>query len=300
MTRYLLPIAAILLAGGCLSFHPRPPFEPPSQSFIDVSGVRLRYRLAGEGPAVVMIHGYGGALETWDGQFGLLARDHRVLALDMKGFGLSARPEGDYSPAAQARLVFALMDELGMKEATVVAHSFGCSVALDMALIAPERITGLVLASAWVYDEQIPMFFRWSQLGGAGEALFGLFYGERPEERLALGFRHPERIPQSLVDAVTRSLDFPGTKAAALATIRSLDFERRQKRHGEIEKPVLLLWCRQDAVSRLEYGVRLERELPRARLVVFEDCGHFPMVEARAPFNRELEAFLRRVEGGPR
>ena len=93
------------LGTGCLSFHAGPlPGAPQNATYADVDGVRLRFHDKGEGPAVVMLHGFASSLETWDTVAPKLEKTHRVLSLDLKGFGWSARPEGDYSPAAQAKL----------------------------------------------------------------------------------------------------------------------------------------------------------------------------------------------------
>jgi len=282
-----------VFATGCLSYHPRPLGEGhPGVNIAEIDGVGLRYEIHGQGPAVVLLHGFGSSLETWFRQVPLLAREHRLLLLDLKGFGFSARPPGDYSPREQARLVFGLMDKLGLDKAAVVAHSWGASVALEMALSRPERVDKLVLVSAWVFPEQVPVGLRWAQLPGLGEMIFGLFYAERPEEKMALAFYRPEKLPQKLVEMVEESMDWPGTQAAALAAVRGLDFEQRLSRHAQVSQPVLLLWGREDAVALVEFGLKLERQLPRARLVVFEQCGHFPMFEAASAFDRELTAFL--------
>src|SRR5262249_10575477 len=101
---------------GCLSFHSGPmPGEPKTAKFAAVEGARVRYLDKGQGPAVVLIHGFASSLETWDGIVPLLVKNHRVIALDLKGFGWTDRPEGDYSPAAQARIVLKLLDQLGVK-----------------------------------------------------------------------------------------------------------------------------------------------------------------------------------------
>jgi pimeloyl-ACP methyl ester carboxylesterase len=127
-------IVALCLT-GCLTFHKGAmPGEPAGASFVEVEGARVRYVDAGQGPAVVLLHGFASSLETWLTVMPALAQGHRVLALDLKGFGWTDRPEGDYSPEAEARLVLAVMKARGIEDAAVVAHSWGTSVALAMAL----------------------------------------------------------------------------------------------------------------------------------------------------------------------
>jgi len=289
----LLLLSLMPILAGCLSFHQGPlPNEPRTATFANVLGTRVRYVDVGQGPAVVMIHGFASSLETWDGVLPELAKTHRVLALDLKGFGWTDRPEGDYSPEAQARIVFALMEQRGIDRAAFVAHSWGASVALAAALQSPERISRLALYDAWVYEEQLPTAFHWARAQGLGEAIFAAFYNERPEDKIALAFFDKRFVTNELVDAVERALDRPGSTAAALAAVRGQRYAAVQARYRTIVQPTLLLWGREDVVTPLKYGERLVNDLVKAKLVVYPRCGHFPMIEARHQSDADLQAFL--------
>jgi pimeloyl-ACP methyl ester carboxylesterase len=244
------------------------------------------------GEPLVLIHGFASSLETWLPILKELSRHRRVLALDLKGFGWTDRPAGDYSPTAQAKLVAALMHARGIEKAAIVAHSWGCSVALALALESPERVTRLALYDAWVYEAQLPIFFHWARGDGLGELLFGLFYDERPDDKMTHAFYDKRYLTQELVDAVEAALRRPGTKAAALAAVRGQRFEALEPRYRDIAAPTLLLWGREDEVAALTYGERLSKDLPNAKLLVYPQCGHFPMIEAIAPSTRDLLAFL--------
>jgi pimeloyl-ACP methyl ester carboxylesterase len=289
-----LALAGLALAACAPSFHAgRLPGTPADAMFVDVDGVSIHYREMGTGPAVVLIHGFGANLESWRGVDEALAADHRVIAVDLKGFGWSSRPEGDYSPAAEASLVWKVLDQLGASEdVALVGHSWGTSVVLAMALERPGAATKIVLASAYVYDDQVPSFFRWAQKGGLGEVLFGLYYGERMEERVPLAYHDARFATQERVDAVQAELAKPGTKAAALAAARGHHFAAMAARYPTVTTPVLLLWGDDDQITPLRYGERLATDLPDARLVVLPACGHMPMVESRNRFIRELRGFL--------
>jgi pimeloyl-ACP methyl ester carboxylesterase len=254
---------------------------------------RVRYYdSGGKGPAVVMLHGFASSLDAWKRVVPTLRQSHRVVALDLKGFGWSSRPEGDYSPSAQAELVFELMDKLGVKRASLVAHSWGSSVALQMALTHPKRVDRLALYDAFVFEEQLPTHFVWSRASGVGELLFGMHYSEMPEEKMALAFYDERYLTEELVESVREQLSRPGTTAAALAATRGQRFTDVELRYRSIEHPVLLLWGREDRVTPLEVGERLLNELPNARLAVYPQCGHFPMIEAVRPSTAELRRFL--------
>ena len=119
-----------------------------------------------------------------------------------------------------------------MKSSAIVAHSWGSSVALAASLQAPERVTRIALYDAWVYEEQLPTFFHWARADGVGEALFGLYYKERADERMALAFFDKKYVTERLVESVDEALDRPGTLAAALAAVRGQDYADAQRRYG--------------------------------------------------------------------
>ncbi len=286
-------LAMLGLGAGCVSFHPGPlPGEPEDATFAKVNDTRVHYIDVGQGPPVVLVHGFAASLDTWKPIIPVLAKHHRVIALDLKGFGWSGRPSGDYSPEAEADLVWSLLDQRGVGRAAIVAHSWGSSVALAMALEHPDRVERIALYDAWVYEEQLPSFFVWARAGGIGEVMFDLFYKERPADKIALAFYNKDYVTEALVEHTRAMQDRPGTTAAALAAVRGQRYLKVQKRYKTIDKPVLLLWGRDDKVATLDIGERLAHELPDAKLIVYPHCGHFPMVEARAASTRDLVAFL--------
>ena len=286
-------LVCVVALAGCPSFHAGPlPGAPADATFIDVDGVHVHYREAGVGPAVVLIHGYGASIELWRGVQDALARHHRVIALDLKGFGWTSRPPGDYAPPAEARLVWHVLDQLGVGDVAVVGHSWGSSVALAMALDQPARVRRIALYSAYVFEAQVPSFFRWARLGGVGEFLFAAYYRQRMEDRAGLAYHDARFVTQARVDRIEAEAARPGGVAAALAAARGQRYAEVERRYHELHQPTLLLWGDDDLVTPLRYGRRLARELPDARLEVYPDCGHIPMVEAANQTTRDLAAFL--------
>ena len=299
----------LVLVAGCPRFHAEPlPNAPADATFVDVDGVHVRYREAGikTAPAVVLIHGYGASSDSWLPVIPTLAANHRVIAIDLKGFGWTSRPGGDYSPAAQAKLVWGVLDKLGVADVAVVGHSWGTSVALTMATQQPARVRRIALYAAYVYDDQVPGFFRWAEKGALGEVLFGLYYKERIDERAALAYHDERYITQARVDRVKADLDRPGTVAAALAVARTHHFRELHRalaktpfaQRGAGGKPVLLLWGEQDQVTPVRFGHRLLAELGDADLKTYARCGHIPMVEAPQS-TRDLAVFLAHDTRGP-
>lgn len=290
----LFALVLATLSSGCFAFYSGAlPDEPANARFLSLDGVRVHYVDEGHGSPVVLIHGFASSLETWTAVIPELVRHgHRVIALDLRGFGWTDRPPGDYSSEAQARLVLALMDRLGVERAAIVGHSYGAGVALRLALLAPERVERIALYDAWAYSDQLPAFFHVARTDGVGEAMFATWYGQRAEDRIALAFYDQRYVTIELVDAVEAALQKPGTYAASLAAIRAMHYETVESQYRTIEQPVLLLWGREDRVVPLAIGERMSRELPGARLVVYPGCGHFPMIEHARQSTAELVRFL--------
>jgi pimeloyl-ACP methyl ester carboxylesterase len=293
ITPFSVALAMLPVLLGVLSFHRGPLPGEPKGTYATIEGVRVRYLdTGGDGPAAVLLHGFASSFDTWRPVVAALESSHRVLALDLKGFGWTERPEGDYSPEAQARLVLGLLDFRGVERAAFVGHSWGSSVALAAALAAPKRVSRLAFYGAWAYEEQLPAFFTWARAPGVGETLFSLYYTDRADERIGFAFHDERFVTPEMVEDVKSSLERPGTVAAALAAVRGQRYAAMQPLYKTIEQQALLLWGREDRITRLDAGERLARDLPNARLVVYPRCGHFPMIEARDASNRDLVAFL--------
>ncbi len=278
---------ALLGASGCLAFHPeRLPDAPPDDGYHVLGETTVHYhddrpQHREERGAVVLIHGFGGTTASWKRVRPALAQAGlRVVALDLRGHGWTTRPEGDYSIDAQARLVLDLLDQLGIERVSVVGHSWGSAIALRAATLAPRRVARVGLLAGMFFEEQQPLLFSWARLPVMGEVIYGAFYGERQEDKMAFSFFDPERaISQELVESVERVMDLPGTRASALAGVRAMDYSTLEPLYPDIEQPVLILWGREDRVTPLEWGERLYGRLPNARLEVVPRCGHLPMIE---------------------
>ncbi len=301
-TLRLTAVFALALAlTGCLSFQaPGERYEYPGAPFqyTELLGQRIHYRVVGpkEGPSkgdVVLIHGFAGALVSWWFVQDALAQHYRVVALDLKGFGLSDKLPGDYSIEAEADLVLALMDQLGIGSAHLVGHSWGCSLALRLASTQPKRVRSLVLAAGYVYADQVNGYLRWSRLPGVGELLFGLFYDEQLEARYTWSYFEPERHVRAVqFDYLRQFQAAPGVTAAALAATRGMDLAALEPSYRSIARPALLLWGAEDRVSPPAVGERLAAELPHARLVVLPRSGHSVMIERAGAFNDLVLEFL--------
>src|SRR5437868_10929478 len=134
---------------------------------MELHGHRVSYRLAGEGPAIVLVHVFALSSATWKYVIPALAERYTVLAPDLFGHGESAKPRGDYSLGAHASGIRDLMVALGIERATIVGHSLGGGIAMQLAYQFPQRCERLVLVASGGLGKEVSMFLRAVSLPGS-------------------------------------------------------------------------------------------------------------------------------------
>ena len=148
---------------------------------ITTNGATIHVRQGGQGPAVVLLHGYGETGDMWVAMAAALARDHRVIVPDLRGLGLSSKPAGGFDKKNQAHDVAGVLDQLGVDRADVVAHDIGNMVAFAFAAQYPQRVTKLV-----VIDAPLPGVGPWEEVL-KNPLLWHFRFGGPDMERLVAG-----------------------------------------------------------------------------------------------------------------
>ena len=269
---------------------------------IAVAGLPAHYLVAGEGPPLLLLHGDGESAHDWRRVLPGLARTHRVVAPDLPGFGGSAKPPGDYSPASFARFAAALLDALEIERATVVGNSLGGLVALRLALAEPGRVSALVLAaSAGLGRAVSPLIssLTWPVYGELAIAWARTPLGarQRAQGRGTLLFGRPERVPDDWVAEQARLARRPGFLEAALTALRATTGPTGQRdvvldRLPSLTMPTLVVWGERDRVFPLQQAREAVARLPHGRLALLPDCGHLPPVECPDAFLAAVAEFL--------
>lgn len=258
-----------------------------------VNGVEYHVIDQGTGPVVALIHGFGGSVFSFRKQIDLLAHTHRVIAIDLPGFGSAGRPEDiDLSLTAHAVRTWALLDRIGVSRLILVGHSMGGAIAARMAAALPERVERLVLVSA-THPEQpgappLPGLLRPLMV-----ILLALLAWQRP--RLRWSLRQIVYDPAFVTDAVWEGYSRPwrirGTGAALLRLMHDV---RRDPPLDPacIAARTLLLWGEADPVEPLHVAHDLHRRIPDARLEVIAKAGHLPLEEQPAAATDAIMRFL--------
>jgi pimeloyl-ACP methyl ester carboxylesterase len=266
-----------------------------STEYLTVGGTPLRIRDTGpkDAPAVILLHGFGSSLETWEPWAQTLSANYRVVRFDLPGCGLSEPDRtGDYSDSRSVALVKDLMDLLGLKTAALVGNSMGGRIAWRFAAAFPERTSKLVLISPDGFAS--PGF----QYGKPPEvpALLHLmkYFLPRPalKMNLAAAYADPTRLTEPVVDRYYELLLASGNREAMLDRMRQSVLEDPVPVLLHLRTPTLLLWGKQDRLIPYANAADYLASLPNATLVSFADLGHVPHEEAPAESLQPLEKFL--------
>ncbi len=248
--------------------------------------------------ALVFVHGLSGCWQNWLENVPHFARRHRVIALDLPGFGSSPVPDWDISIPAYGRLLLDFCDAIDVRDCAVIGNSMGGFVAAEATVAQPDRFERLVLvsaagvSSARLRREPTEVVAR--MMGAATPLAFRAQTRtfRRPRAR-ALAFRGVFDSPLALRPELIWEF-FAGSLRGesfveALSSLAGYDILDRL---DEVEVPTLIVWGRQDHVVPPADALEYQRVLRGSRLEVFDRCGHVPMAERPVRFNRLLEEFL--------
>jgi len=271
-----------------------------------VHGRSVSYMEAGDGPVLLLVHGIAGTCENWSEVIEPLARHHTVIAPDFPGHGASDPGGGDYSIGALAAGLRDLLLSLGHERATVVGHSLGGGVAMQLAYQFPEMVERLVLVSSGGLGPEVSPVLRAAALPGAD-----LFIavtagaGQRIGSVLGRGLGAVGLRPGADLAEIARgyaSLEDGPRRAAFLDTLRAVVGTGGQRvaagdrLYLAEAVPVLIVWGARDSIIPARHGEDAVQAIPGSRLEVFEDVGHLPQLEAPGRFIAALERFLRETE----
>jgi pimeloyl-ACP methyl ester carboxylesterase len=275
---------------------------------IELHGHQVVYRVAGQGPPVVLIHGMVNSSRHWRPVALRLAERHTVIAPDLVGHGDSATPRGDYSLGAHASGARDVVNALGHERVTVVGHSLGGGIAMQYAYLFPERTERMVLVSSGGLGRDVHLLLRAASLPGADYVLPAL----TSRHVLAFGRGLGSLLgrvglePAGDVGVLARgfaSLDNAGSRQAFLHTVRAViePGGQRVSANDRLELaarlPTLIVWGERDSIIPAAHGAAAHEAMPGSRFESFPGAGHMPHDDDPYRFAALLTEFCETTEG---
>jgi pimeloyl-ACP methyl ester carboxylesterase len=271
-------------------------------TYLELHGDRIAYRDAGEGHALLLIHGMAGSSATWRAIIPALSTKYRVIAPDLLGHGMSAKPRGDYSLGAFAVFLRDLLDELGVDRATVIGQSLGGGIAMQFTHQHRDYCERLALIGSGGLGPDLSPVLRFLSAPGA-ELVLPIV---APQPVLKLGNKLASWLNSAGVQSpragemwqAYSSLSDARTRQAFLRTLRSVVDYRGQavsalnKLHVAAGLPTLLIWGDHDRIIPVAHAYAAHDAVEGSRLEVLEGIGHFPHVEAPGAVADILEDFI--------
>lgn len=267
-----------------------------------IEGHRSAYIDVGQGPPLMLIHGFGGSMWNWEHQVYALSTRHRVIIMDLLGSGLSDKPALAYTPARMSQFFSAFMNALGVERATLIGNSMGAGLAMAMALDHPDRVARLILIAGFPPDPYqsiaSPRYRRFLDhrpplwLGVIGNRLAGRGVTRAMLEEI---IHDHSLITPLVIERSFRNRQISGFLPPLYSLLDHIqDWTTTYgRRLHEITVPTLVLWGTHDRVLPYHVGEELHRLIPQSHLHAIPETGHMPHWEKPARVNRLILEFLK-------
>lgn len=299
----LLVLAGIILA---LVWAPdkaldalRVQWAPPPSTFINVKGLQVHMR--DEGPRddplpLVLLHGTSASLHTWEGWVAALKSKHRVITMDLPGFGLTGpNPQNDYCSDANTRFVLDFLDALGVQRCVLGGNSLGGQIAWQAALTAPQRVARLILVDAAGYPMQ-PQSFPLGLRIALTPVLNTIMQFTLTHHIIAASVRdvygEPKRVTKNLVNRYYDLTLRAGNRRALVLRLKQWRFGDQSALIASVRQPTLILWGKRDHLIPIADGYRFHKDIADSQLAVFDELGHVPHEEEPQATVAAVRAFL--------
>ena len=254
--------------------------------FIDIDDIRIHYESFGEGEPILLLHGWGGQIESWGPVIPSLAQGRKVYALDFPGFGSSAQPPKPWDVTDYTAMLLRFMDRIGLEKTDVMGHSFGGRVTILLSATAPERVgkvilvdsAGLIPKRTWRYYFKVYSYKALKRVA-ACRPLAALLKGVGVDAKKIVAKRGGSSDYRAL----------PECMRATFVKVVNQDLRPYLK---QIKASALLIWGCNDTDAPVYFGEIMEKEIPDAGLVVLENAGHFAYLDRFGDFDKIVKNYI--------
>jgi pimeloyl-ACP methyl ester carboxylesterase len=258
--------------------------------FIDINGINTHFTQQGAGEALLLLHGFASSTYTWRNVVDSLAKDFKVNAIDLPGFGLTQALNTTPTVEAYAEFINDFMQTFGINDAVVMGNSFGGEISWRFALKYPQRLRALILVDAAGYPHASPMIFKLLRVPLLGEMIAGINAKAIVRKNLQQVFVDDGLVTDEVVDNYYYRLLKEGNRETVLARAR-MKPDTLYKSLSQIRQPALIIWGEQDIWAPVEFAHRFAADIPNAQLAVLPNCGHVPQEEKPQEVARLVREF---------
>jgi haloalkane dehalogenase len=268
---------------------------------VEVDGLTVAYRELGEGPAVLLLHGWPTSSYLWREVMPPIAAANRVVAIDLPGFGATDKPlDADYGFDFHAGVLDGFLAALGIERVALGVHDLGGPIGLDWARRNPDRVSALALLNTLVYPEFSDAVLAFVDACAKAETRRFLSSPEGLEAAMQLGLADPTELTDEVLAAVREPFATADARTALMDAGKGLEpagFERIAAWLPTIEFPVRVVYGAQDRIlpEIAETMERLAADVPQADVTALPDCGHFLQEESPAEIGALLAEFFSRA-----
>jgi pimeloyl-ACP methyl ester carboxylesterase len=287
--------------------EPASTFADSDSRFVEINGINVHYKQYGEGiPAIFLLHGFGASTFSWREVAPHLQNFGSVIAYDRPGFGLTDRPlpdswlgENPYGTQGQVNMLIAFMDHFKVQKAILVGNSAGGTVALATALQHPDRVEGIVFVDAAIYQnspvpEWAKVIMRSKQASRIGP-LFLRGFGKSGEKVIYTAWHDPSKVTPETIEGYKTPLQVNNWDIGLWQFSSAPQISNLEARLNELKMPVLVATGDDDRIVPTELSVRLGKEIPESKFVLFKACGHVPQEECPDQFMNAIEPFITKI-----
>ncbi|MGB1242658.1 MAG: alpha/beta fold hydrolase [Chitinophagales bacterium] len=274
---------------------------PPSQ-FVEIDGMPVHYRIEGalDSTAMVLIHGTGASLHTWEGWILHFEKHYRLIRFDLPAFGLTGpHPTHNYSIGYYADFVNQFLEKLEVDSCVVAGNSLGGHIAWRFAAKYPEKVQELVLIDASTYPNNKPIPLAFKLARNQFTNIFMRYVTPRSLVKSSLldVYGNDDLVTDKVVDRYFDMQLRKGNRSAFIARANQVESETLEQEIGmikTIQQPTLILWGEEDNWLPVEHANRFFDDLPNGKLVTYEGVGHVPMEEIPNETAKDVLRFLQK------
>jgi len=270
-------------------------------NYTRVNGLNIRYWVMGEGSPVMLVHGLAGSIELWENNIGPISQNHLVYAFDLPWSGLSDKPRLTPSLGYTVEFIKAFMSSQNLERTTLIASSLGGAVCMQFAIQFPNTVDKLILVNSAALGQEVHFILRLMSIPFLGELMSKTSkHGSKTFLEQAV-FYDSKFVTDEWLDEIFKvAKTKEARKSSFIINRTSIDFRGQRlnkimpiiNKLSQISVPTLIVWGAQDKVIPVVHANMGLRRIPYARLHIFEECGHLPMIEKAHEFNKLVLDFL--------